>query len=300
MDRCETKECCGKAALQGGPITLPGTDGHTGPWKLYNHLIAGIPADILVTDCCLGTHWSYVEAECGMGVSYTLTGGGRPAYSGVLSGLPLSAVAELSKSWNFREATLGVAALNAWYSQEEKVLALGGRIDEGSKQEGIALPGAELPGSKKPSLLDSERVIDPFVGLRDEYTGKKVTVIGHFPGVEAMSEICELTVLERNPRSALDTPDPACEYLLPSQDFVFLTGVTLINKTLPRLLDLAKDAICVLVGPSVIPSGFLFKWGVDLLAGRVVLDPERIKLGVKQGIGFGGALRMFALEKDCA
>ena len=30
------------------------------PWKLYNHLIAGIPEDVVVRDYCLGTHWSYV------------------------------------------------------------------------------------------------------------------------------------------------------------------------------------------------------------------------------------------------
>ena len=36
-----------------------------------------------------------------------------------LRGLPLRQVAELSKSWNFSEATLGVAALNAWHARHE-------------------------------------------------------------------------------------------------------------------------------------------------------------------------------------
>ena len=119
-----------------------------------------------------------------------------------------------------------------------------------------------------------------------------------FPeGVDEMAELCELTVLERNPRGRLDTPDPACEYVLPSQDFVFSTGVAIINKTLPRILDLSKNATVVMVGPSVIPSAFLFKWGVDVLAGRVVLDAEIVKRGVKQGSSFEGMLRMFSLEK---
>ena len=32
------------------------------PWHLYDQLIGGVPEDVLVTDLCLGNHWSYVEA----------------------------------------------------------------------------------------------------------------------------------------------------------------------------------------------------------------------------------------------
>jgi uncharacterized protein (DUF4213/DUF364 family) len=111
-----------------GIIEIPYTYNNQTPWKLYNHLISEIPEDVFVSDCCVGNHWCYIEAECGMGVSYTLTGGGRPVYDGIIDGLPLKSVAELSKSWNFREASIGVAALNAWYTQLEKVQALGGKI----------------------------------------------------------------------------------------------------------------------------------------------------------------------------
>lgn len=56
-----------------GAIAFPGTNEPNTPWKLYNHLIAGIPEDVVVRDYCLGTHWSYVEADSGMGVSFTTT-----------------------------------------------------------------------------------------------------------------------------------------------------------------------------------------------------------------------------------
>ena len=56
-------------------------------------------------------------------------------------------------------------------------------------------------------------------------------------------------VLEREPRET-DLPDSACEYVLPDRDDVFLTGVTLTNKTMPRLLELASGARVVLVGPT--------------------------------------------------
>ena len=66
----------------------------------------------MVRDYCLGTHWFYVEADSGMGVSFTTTGGARRGYTGDLRGMPLREVAELSKSWCFEEASLGVAALS--------------------------------------------------------------------------------------------------------------------------------------------------------------------------------------------
>ena len=46
-----------------------------------------------------------------------------------LRGLPLRAVAELAKSWCFEEATLGVAALNAYYAQKPLLDPLGAVYD---------------------------------------------------------------------------------------------------------------------------------------------------------------------------
>jgi uncharacterized protein (DUF4213/DUF364 family) len=281
MSDCSTRECCGTGGVP-GPISLPGTDDHDTPWKFYNHLIAQIPPEVLVRDCCVGTHWAYLEADCGLGVSFTLGGGGKPVHNGLVSGLPLANVAQLAKSWNWREATIGIAALNAWYSQAEKVGALGGLIDTQTAANAQGKHASDSP-------------VDPFNRLQPQWQGKKVCVVGHFPGVEEMAQQCQLTVLERNCRDSLDTPDPACEYILPAQDYVFCTGTTLINKTAPRLFELARDATLVLVGPSAVPSPFLFKWGVDAICGRVAVDIATAKDAVKQGAGFNGSLRMFYL-----
>ena len=109
-------------------------------------------------------------------------------------------------------------------------------------------------------------------------------------------------MLERNCSQELDTPDPACEYVLPDTDFAFITGVTIINKTAPRLLELARNATTVLVGPSVIMSSVLFEQGADALAGSVVADPEKARFAIKNGTGqfFGEALQMTMIERDRA
>lgn len=278
---CPEHDCC-TAGDDAAPIRFPGTYGHDTPWKFYNHLIAEIPDGIAVTDYCLGTNWSYLEAECGTGVSYTCKGGAKRTCTSDLRGLPLKTVAELSKSWCFEEASIGVAALNAYYSQKERLDPLGTTYDEP-----IELPDGSI------------RKMDAFELYRPRMNNAKVTVVGHFPHVDRIAEYAQLTVLERNCTQELDTPDPACEYVLPSQDFAFITGVTIINKTAPRLLDLTENGTTVFVGPSVVMAPFLFDWGVEALAGSVVGDPEKVQFAVRNGAGklFGQALQMALITR---
>ncbi len=256
-------------------------------WKLYDELIEGIPEGVLVKDYCLGVYWSYVEAESGAGVSYTCRGGAtKNTDKRDFRGLPLRELAKLSKSWCFEEATLGVAAMNAWYGQRKLIDAMGAVYDE----------PVELPDG-------SIHKMDAFELMRPEIEAKgdaNVVVVGHFPHVDRIEEYANLTVLERNCRNPLDVPDPACEYVLPDANYAFITGVTLENKTAPRLLKLAKDAFVTMVGPSVVMSQALLDAGVDMAAGSIVLDPERAAYSVKSGGGmsFGGAIQMVAIHKE--
>lgn len=270
-------------------IAFPGTQGEGTPWRFYNRLIGGIPEGIRVRDYCLGTHWSYLEAECGMGVSFTCTGGAPRRFTLDLRGRELREVAELAKSWNFPEATLGVAALNAWYARPELLDPLDAAYDEP-----VELPDGTI------RKMDAFELWRPRVEAAEAEAGRRqnVVVVGHFPHIDRIKEYADLIVLERNCTQADDTPDPACEYVMPAADFAFITGVTIINKTAPRLLDLAVSAHAVLVGPSVVMSPLLFEWGVDTLAGSVVDDPEKTRFAIKNGAGrlFGEAIRMTSLE----
>ena len=240
-------------------------------------LIAGIPEGIAVKDYCIGNHWIFLEAECGFGMSMATHGG-----SGTLSlgeqplHMTLRDVACLATSWNFMEASVGVAALNAWYSYGERVKEAGMKI--------------EAKGTN-----------DAFDLYKRICTGKKVTVVGHFPLVERLADDCKLTVLEREPQAG-DTPDPACEYLIPHQDVSFMTGITLTNKTLSRLLQLASsgDSSVIMVGPSVVPAPVLYGYGVDCMAGSVITDPERARAAILHGATssiFGHGVEKMRVER---
>ena len=248
MGMCEgTERIPGWAEMQGLPEQ----------WNLYRRLVEGIPEGIAVKDVLVGNHWVFVEAESGCGMAMVVSGG-RGRYGLYPRGLhmELRDLAAQCISWNFLEASVGVAALNAWYSTPENAAAAGMKIEEKGTNDGFDL---------------YQRLC----------TGKRVCIVGHFPLIERLADECELSILERNPQQG-DFPDPACEYIVPQQDFLFCTGITLTNKTMPRLLQLGNTPTCstILVGPSVVPAPVMFDYGVDCMAGSIIVDPERARAAV--------------------
>ena len=227
------------------------------PWQLYDELIAGIPEEPTVVSYQGGYNWSRVlSSEGSVGLAMTIPVTTRPAlFKGEsLTGLPLRRAAELVKSWNYVEAAIGLAAINSWYNQPQR---------------------AERCGFIHPEVSDQVR--EAFDVYAEEVQGKKVTIVGHFPFIEKrFAGRCTLSILERAPEMG-DYPDPACEYILPEQDYVFITGSTFVNKTLPRLLELSRQARVVLVGPSTPLAPLLFERGVYGLSGFVTTDPERLE-----------------------
>lgn len=234
-------------------------------WELYDDLISDIPDDLTVLECLVGVFWTLVRSERGIGIAMTIKGGKqRPELSNI-AGMPLKKLASYVKSWNMIEAVLGQAAINAAYNNPANVMALTGKT--------VLEPAGPEDNNA-------------FKRLEPEIIGKKVAVIGHFPDIEYLREFCELSILERDPQED-DYPDPACEYLLPEQDFVFITGAAFANKTMPRLLELSKKSKIVLVGPSVPLSRALFKYGIYQLGGLVALDQQLLWKAVQEGARMG-------------
>ncbi|MEM1485087.1 DUF364 domain-containing protein [Oscillospiraceae bacterium PP1C4] len=80
------------------------------------------------------------------------------------------------------------------------------------------------------------------------------------------------------------SPDRAQE-VVPDADLLVITGVTLINNTLPDLLALAKpDAQIIVTGPtaSMLPEAF-FSRGVTMLGGILVTKPDELLDIISEG-----------------
>jgi len=234
-------------------------------WEIYDELIASVPEDSVVSACLAGLSWFLVRSE-GVGVAMRPREGAEVVpRAGKLAGMKTRELASWVKSWNVYEAAMGLAAINS------------------------VLNAPDTARRNCGSLLDEQGGEDVFSTVLDELRGKRVAVIGHFYNLERVAAVCDLSILERKPEPG-DLPDPACEYILPRQDVVIMTATTLINKTMPRLLELSRQARVVVAGPSTPLTPILFKHGVDLIGGLIVEDGDR----VWNTVGEGGQHELFA------
>jgi len=227
-------------------------------WKLYDELIAAVPEDAVVSECIAGLSWFLVRS-IGTGVSMRpgeLDGPVRGA--GKIAGMKARELASWIKSWNWYEAAMGLAAINSALNARSAVLKNCG------------------------AWLDETKTQDVFTCLLEELRGKRVAVVGHFHNLERLAGICTLSILERKPQPG-DLPDPACEYILGEQDVVIMTATTLINKTMPRLLELSRNARVVVAGPSTPLHPLMCDHGVDLLGGLIVDDESSLWRAVGEG-----------------
>jgi uncharacterized protein (DUF4213/DUF364 family) len=162
-------------------------------------------------------------------------------------------LAELARSDSLLEASIGLAAINALLD-----------VDEDACVE-----------------LNAEQVI------LEQGTGKGVVVVGHFPFIPRVREAArQLWVLEKRPGEG-DFPAEAAPDVIPQADVVAITGTSLINHTFEELMRLCRQGAFVLVlGPTTPLSPVLFDYGVDVISGTLVTDPETVLRYISQGASF--------------
>ncbi len=216
-------------------------------WSFYDELYIGIPSGILVEGCVVGDLWTTVRIDGNIGIATTMGAEGvdKAALAQSMIGEPLREVANVLKWDSLIRASVGVAALNAFYNKQDN------------------LTGKSF----------SEDDIE-------DLTGKKIYVIGDM-----------ISSLEKYDCSVLDIPDSpelSPEYKeAMNADHVFISGDTLINRTLPELLTNAGNTTKVtLYGPSVPAAPVMFAFGnrVDELTGIYASFPDTVEAAAKLNI----------------
>ncbi|MEQ1635237.1 MAG: DUF364 domain-containing protein [Methylococcales bacterium] len=234
------------------------------PKRIYELLLDYAASDTAVTAFSIGLVWTVCQAEqIGLAMSpgqYTRT----LPWSGTLVGKSLGELACWINDWEPYKATVGMAAINC------------------------SLNSQDLPAGITLLAPPEQGNLAVFEHFLPQLQGKKVVVIGRYPGIERYAEQVNLHIVERNPLNN-DYPDPACEFLLPDADWVFLTASSIPNKTFPRLAELAQHATTVLMGPTVPWVPELHSFGIDYLAGIEVIDPVKLY----QTAAEGGGVRIF-------
>ena len=122
--------------------------------------------------------------------------------------------------------------------------------------------------------------------------GKTVVVGALVPILKRLIKAsADFTVLEMDKRTLKGTeldhyaPPEDTHLYIPDADLVVITGVTVLNNTLPDLLQLVKPGAQVVVtGPtaSMLPDAF-FKHGVTMMGGVLVTKPDEVLDCISEG-----------------
>ena len=186
--------------------------------------------------------------------------------SGRLKGRPVTEYLDDIFCGNILRRTLGIAALNA--------LSLA--VQEQDRNSGYEL----LSGVDAFDELDVTRY-------------KKTVVVGALVPMlkKLIAANADFHVLEQDPRTLKERELPyyapanqAYRYV-PDADLLVITGVTILNDTLPGLLAMAKPGAEILItGPtaSMVPDPF-FQKGVTMLGGIQVTKPDELLDIISEG-----------------
>jgi len=224
---------------------------------ILEKILDSIQHDAPVRHLLVGAHWTCVCSRHG-GLASTLLGNAPHGHESVrdvgrLHTKSARELAELARSENPLEVSIGVAAINSLLDVDES--------------QGISINAGQVL---------SERGFD-----------KRVALIGHFPFIPQLRQSArDLWVIEQRPAES-EYPASAAEELLPMADVVAITGMTLLNHTLDKLLSLCRPkAVVMVLGPSTPLSPILFEHGVTILSGARIIDETAVLRTISQGASF--------------
>jgi len=168
-------------------------------------------------------------------------------------------LAELARSDSLLEASIGLAAINALLDVDAEACV----------------------------ELNAEQVILDQIRSARSPDRSRVVVVGHFPFIPRVREAAsQLWVLEKHPGQG-DLPAEAASEVIPQADVVAITGTSLINHTFEELMGLCRpEAFVLVLGPTAPLSPVLFNYGVDMISGTLVTEPETVLRYVSQGASF--------------
>ncbi|RPI52118.1 MAG: hypothetical protein EHM49_06105 [Deltaproteobacteria bacterium] len=223
--------------------------------KILNDIISAVAEDCKIQEIHTCIHWTAVVSS-GCGLSSTFKNDRIPHLSvrdaGKLAQKSVLEVVEYARSDNLLEASIGMAALNSLIE------------------------------------IDEDRCVElnAFEVLAEKGRGKNVCVVGHFPFIPRMRKLANrLWVIEKKPQEG-DLSAEDAENILPMADVVAITGTSFINHTVDELLSLCRRSFVVMVGATSPLSPVLFDYGVDMIAGSKVVDPQKAIQCISEGATF--------------
>lgn len=188
--------------------------------------------------------WCYVTTDKSQGIAPVVSGWRFPPQTYFPENPCLAELFRLSQSWNFTEASLGIAALAAAYPL----------------QEGNLLSPAGL----KKEIMKLCR-------------NKSVILAEHFPVLERLlASVCDLKILSALEPAEGDYPWYLAPYLMPEADILIIPDKCLALKTADRYLELGREiGVMTIFAGTAVPGFPVFKeLGADICM-RFLPDKEK-------------------------
>lgn len=232
-------------------------------WELYDVLLSGIDDSETVEDFLIGPRWAVVLSSSG---SAGLAPVAMEKYDRFdfsyqpERGMSLRQFASHANSWNFMEASLAMAAVNAFYNSPEKAAA-----DEEGKER-RSLPGGRRARHSFRTFCEENTVDGKTVLAEPVYSSDEIAEV---PG--------RMDVLRRDTEFR-DYYLSAFRELIPEADRLVLSGRTLVEKTAEPMLEqaLQNDTEVFLFGPDVPLCPALKDLGIDGIWGFTVDRPDQL------------------------
>jgi len=242
--------------------------------EILQAIIDGIRVDAPVREVRRGIHWTAVTSRyCGLSSTMIrdhCCDDGERDLQDSLSRLSAGEIARYALSDNISLASLGLAAVNS--------------LIEIDRSRCVEINAAELIAGKG--------------------RGKNISMIGHFPFVDDLRKVAgNLWVMELHPRPGDHVAEDAKRFL-PQSDIVAISSTTLINHTLPELLQLCPGkSTKVLLGPTTPMTEVFFDCGLDVISGSRVTDEAAVLKRISEGANFrqlkrGGAIMLLSMVRD--
>lgn len=228
--------------------------------EIINALLSTLDYHAPVREIRIGIHWTaVVTRNCGLASTPHAPGHHHSNYispvkeAGSLLEKDALGLSRMARSESALEAVVGVATINSLIEIEES------------------------------------RCIDLNAGdfIEEKGRGKRVAIVGHFPFINRLRETTkDLWVIEKHPKES-DLAETEAQNIIPKAEVVAITGSTFVNHTIEDLLKLcAPKALVIVLGPSTPLSPILFDYGIDVVSGTKVIEPETVLRHVSQGVIF--------------
>ena len=213
-------------------------------WKLYDSLIENMQEDIKINDLVIGTEFAMVISDCGAGISRVLNDKRFPFENKIKPNMKLKDLAKSIKSWNFVEASLGLAAINAFYNSNQP-------------RENLVL----------------EKIKHPFVSIIDQ-DDRVAVVDAVLENKENIQKSYDADFFNRKMEDG-DYIITAFEYLVDEYDSIYLGGNLIINKHIMKIAGDSKGKKSVLCDISTPLSLDFKKVGIDEIGGFIIDDIDK-------------------------